>query len=211
MTKTKAFLSGLLLAMLISFPVCSQEANSDKYLSSHFTTIIGGYSPKSVFLLGKTRDTKTWYTYLGTGKKIQSFLPGFTAYRTFGVIPYVNYDYEKRDDSDRHHTAYGFGISPVGYEFLKPVSEQAYFNMGITSGIMYMSEYFPTSKARRLNYSFDLSLSFQHFISQKTSISLGYRFHHISNAQTGTHNPGVDSNFLFFTIKKFSNGTKSSL
>ena len=204
--RKRSLLSLFLLIGLLQ-PALAQKPDSK---TSRYIVAIGAYSPQSVYLLGKTPDTRTVFTYLGVGKQIESPLSAFTLYRTFGIIPYIKYNYSKRDRNGNPDLASGYGISPLGFEFLRSINSRTLVNTGISSGIIFMNKFFPTDKARRLNYSFDLSLSLQRFISSSTSISLGYRFHHISNAQTGKQNPGIDSNFIFFTLKHHSNGYKSN-
>jgi hypothetical protein len=158
----------------------------------------------SVKLLGKTLNTQSYYSYIGYGKKI-NILNNYTqAYITRGVIPFIEYNYPKRDNGDKKDLANGFGISPLGYKFFVPQNRWV-FVFGIKSGIIYMNKTFPTDKGRRLNYSFHLSFGINKAIHNNSSLSLGYRFHHISNAQTGTQNPGIDSNFIFISIKQFFN------
>ncbi|HBQ60412.1 MAG TPA: hypothetical protein DD671_12530, partial [Balneolaceae bacterium] len=69
-----------------------------------------------------------------------------------------------------------------------------------TGGFIYMESNFPTDQARRFNFTFDVTLGANIPISHFAGISLGYKFHHISNAETGKENPGLDSNFLFLTL-----------
>lgn len=174
--------------------------------STRYYTVSTAYSPHSSYFLGKTKDSQTFSLYLGTGKEIGNTSNVLISYRTFGFIPYIEYHYPKRDDGNHRDIAYGLGISPLGYTFNRKLTNKSDLDFGIKSGIMFLNKKFPTDQARRLNYSFDLSLAFQHFLFNKTSVSLGYKFHHLSNAQTGKHNPGIDSNFIFFTLKYFSNG-----
>lgn len=192
----------LLITLIPESSVFSQTSDqTDRYVV--FTS---AYSPHSSYFLGKTKDSQTYYLYFGSGKEITISSNSFKSYRTFGVIPYLEYHYPRRDDGNRRDVAYGLGISPLGYTFNKKLTAKSDLDIGIKSGIMLLNKKFPTDQARRLNYSFDLSLALQHFLFNKTSVSLGYKFHHLSNAQTGKHNPGIDSNFIFFTLKYFKNG-----
>lgn len=187
--------------MVFSCPVLGQHKTLS-HANSFYTSTIA-YSPTSVYFLGKTPDSKTFYSYVGYGKKIRSIIPGFISYRTFGVIPFLHYKYPKRDNNNVQDIVTAFGISPLGYEFVKPLFKQTFFSSGLSSGVVFTNKYFPTDKSRRLNYTFDIHISIQHFLFSKTAVSIGYRFHHLSNAQTGKHNPGIDSNFILFTLKTF--------
>ncbi len=185
---------------LIPFTTLQAQHSYDSH-KKYVSTIVG-YSSNSVILLGKTPDTRTFYSYFGFGKKIKSPIKGVKAYVTRGVIPFLEFSYPKRDEGSRRDIVSGLGISPLGYNFVKPFK---YFDLetGIKSGLTLINKTFPTNKGRRLNYSFDIKLAIQRQLFSKSYLSLGYKFHHISNAQTGSENPGVDSNFIFFSIKQF--------
>ena len=63
-----------------------------------------------------------------------------------------------------------------------------------------MEATFPTDKGRRLNFTFDPSFSIETKLTKSLSFASGYKFHHISNGQTGKENPGLDSNFIFLSL-----------
>ena len=71
---------------------------------------------------------------------------------------------------------------------------------GTSGGFALVNQNFPTDKGRKLNFMFDLSTSILTKLANHLSIAVGYKFHHISNANTGSQNPGIDSNFLYFSI-----------
>jgi hypothetical protein len=45
----------------------------------------------------------------------------------------------------------------------------------------------------------------QFFTASRRSFTIGYKYHHLSNAETGTINPGIDSNIIYlgFSIPGF--------
>jgi hypothetical protein len=192
--------SGLLFIACTS-SLFAQDQNLEQ---KRFIEVWGAYSPNSVILLGKTPDTKTTSTYIGFGKLIDQFDNGTEIYVTRGIFPFSEFVYPKRDNGNNIDVVQAYGLSPLGYQLIYP---RKYFNFyaGISSGIMLVNKTFPTDKGRRINYSFDISFGVKRPIQKNTFLSLGYQFHHISNAQTGTQNPGVDSNFLFISIKHFTN------
>lgn len=183
-------------------PLTTLHAQQSNVSNERYVSTTMGYSSNSVILLGKTPDTRTFYSYFGYGKQIKSPITGVKAFVTRGIMPFLEFNYPKRDAGSRRDIVSGFGISPLGYNFVKPFK---FFDLetGIKSGLTLINKTFPTDKGRRLNYSFDIKLAIQRQLFSKTYLSLGYKFHHISNAQTGSENPGVDSNFLFFSLKQF--------
>ena len=197
----KYFLFAGSIFISCSTSIIAQDTN---IINKKFIEIYGAYSPNSVILLGKTPDTKTFSSYIGFGKQIHRFDNDFEVFVTRGIYPFSEYVYPKRDKGNEKDIVTGYGVSPLGYLFLLPRG-QLNFYTGIKSGIMLMNKTFPTNKGRRINYSFDISFGVNRAIQKNTFLSFGYRFHHISNAQTGTQNPGIDSNFLFLSIKHFTN------
>ena len=95
-------------------------------------------------------------------------------------------------------TTYGFGLEPVGFDFnfrrrhrFQPVT-------GINGGFAKFPRDVPISNSNSFNFTFSLRGGLQIFTSESRSITIGYRYHHISNADTGNpFNPGIDSNFMY--------------
>ena len=160
----------------------------------------GGYSKKSVKLLGKTENSSGWIYGIGAKKSIYQ-QKDYRIYYTADIVPYIYYKYPKRDDGDRITETTGFGFSPVGFELEYGLNSFISFLGGTSGYFMYMRDTFPTDKGRKLNFAFDISPGFKFKIVEPISLVMGYKFHHISNAQTGKENPGIDSNFIFFTFQ----------
>ena len=159
-----------------------------------------GYSYKSIFLLGKTENAKSAIIGVGGRKAIRKYGEKGILYYTADIIPYIYFDYPKRDDNDRFVEITGFGFSPLGLIYEQPLSSIFSYQVGLSAGFILMEEIFPTDKGRRLNYTFDPSLTIKTKLSNSLSLATGYKFHHISNGQTGKENPGLDSNFIFLSL-----------
>ncbi len=92
----------------------------------------------------------------------------------------------------------GIGLEPVGFDFnfrrrhrIQPVA-------GINGGFLKFPRDVPISNSNSFNFTFSLRGALQIFTSESRSLTIGYRFHHISNANTGNpFNPGIDSNFIY--------------
>jgi hypothetical protein len=95
-------------------------------------------------------------------------------------------------------TTRGIGLEPVGFDFnfrrrhrLQPV-------IGINGGFLKFTREVPVEGSNSFNFTFSLRGGVQIFSSETRSITIGYRYHHISNANTGNpFNPGIDSNFIY--------------
>lgn len=119
---------------------------------------------------------------------------------SFGIYPLISFSYPRRDFNEQMGLAYGGGISPLGFHIQHELSSSLAVAFTARSGIIYLNRFFPTEQGRRLNYSFDLSTTLQWQLTPLYSLAAGYTFHHISNAQTGRENPGLDSNFFSLTL-----------
>ena len=56
---------------------------------------------------------------------------------------------------------------------------------------------------KKLNGSIQVGTGFHYFLKENTSLNLSYRFHHISNAGTGTPNGPLNSSKFLFGISFF--------
>ena len=192
------FLSFLtLFVWLLCPPVKSYSQPTE---TSQRFTVWGGYSATSVYFLGKTRNAQTQLMAFGYQKVLQEYKPSKFLWYTADVIPYLHFDYPKRDENDRRTTRQGLGFSPVGFMATNHISRFINPFARTTGGVILMNDTFPTDGARNLNFTFDITLGNSITLDKQTFFSFGYKFHHISNAQTGSENPGLDSNFFFLKI-----------
>jgi len=159
-----------------------------------------GYSFESIYFLGKTRKATSAIIGLGIRKPIREYAGGALLYYTADIIPYIFFNYPKRDNDNIYTKNSGFGFSPVGILFEKKINSTFSYQLGISGSFILIDDNFPTDKGRKLNFTFDPSLTLQTNFTKSISLATGYKFHHISNAQTGNENPGLDSNFLFLSF-----------
>lgn len=163
-------------------------------------TFWGGHSFNSIKFLGRTPDSQSSIFGIGFKKRIKSYPNKARLYYTADFIPYVEYHYPKRDENNKRAFRKGFGLSPVGFQLQKASGTVFQPYIQATGGTIYMNATFPTDRARRLNFTFDFTVGTDILISGRKYLTLGYKFHHISNGQTGKENPGLDSNFLFLSF-----------
>jgi len=97
----------------------------------------------------------------------------------------------------------GEGISPVGFRWnfrpqrrWQPVIEGH-------GGYMYSTQTIPVEQAGNFNFTFDVGAGMEIFKSKSTrgleSVRAEYRYHHISNHNTASQNPGIDNGVLQVT------------
>jgi len=116
---------------------------------------------------------------------------------TFETVPNVTGQFGPCAHASRR-TTYGFGLEPVGFDFNFRRRHRFQPVVGINGGLAVFTRDVPISNSNSFNFTFSLRGGMQVFMSQTHSVTIGYRYHHISNANTGNpFNPGIDSNFIY--------------
>lgn len=98
--------------------------------------------------------------------------------------------------------AIGTGVAPLGFK--------AYMNNGgsprlfasVAAGMIAFSSDVPVHTSRRLNFTFDYGGGVDLVRRDGRVITIGYRFHHISNAGSGRVNPGLDANVIYVGLRR---------
>ena len=158
------------------------------------------YSPTSYIFLGKTPYSSSYRTSLGfiSAYSYQIFSTRFNY--SARLHPILGYTYSKRDEGGKLVNVDGWSLDPLGLSSVIQLNSKATLRNTIYGGFTYMSYTFPTDKGRRLNYNFEIQTTIEQVIAKRCSISFGGGFHHISNAQTGEQNPGIDSIYLLLRL-----------
>ena len=94
--------------------------------------------------------------------------------------------------------AYGAGGSPIGAQinFLYSHRLQPFLTSG--GGFLYFNR--QMFGATQFNFTAQVGAGVQVFASRHRSIDFGYKYHHISNANLGNINPGMDSHVVFVGV-----------
>lgn len=97
--------------------------------------------------------------------------------------------------------AHGAGGSPIGAQinFLYNHRVQPFLTSG--GGFLYFDR--QMFGATQFNFTAQVGTGVQLFTSRHRSIDFGYKYHHISNANLGRINPGMDSHMLFVGVSFF--------
>jgi len=93
-------------------------------------------------------------------------------------------------------TVYGAGIAPIGLRLAYEgfAHWRPYFASSV--GFLMFEERIPAT-GTKFNYTWEFGVGTQLFLTETQAITLGYEFHHLSNAYSGEENPGFDSNVLY--------------
>jgi|GEM_PF-1203137 len=99
---------------------------------------------------------------------------------------------------ERRRTVAGVSVSlPGGLRttFLPRAKYQPFIDLG--TGIAYFTKRIPRVGGTRFNYTASVGAGVQVRIADGRHVSLGYRFHHISNGGRGETNPSFNTHDLF--------------
>lgn len=165
----------------------------------HEFTLWGGYAFDSFKLWGKTPDATVGQFGLGYNRKFLRVGNQLFKYRlTLNLFSKITYP---EFESDRNRASLsGFGITPLGLRinFLQNRNVQPFLDTA--GGILLFDNPFPDARGKKFNYTLGLGGGTEFQLNSGTSLSLGYRYFHISNGETGEVNPGIDSSFFFLAL-----------
>lgn len=94
-------------------------------------------------------------------------------------------------------SVYGFGFLPIGLKFNFGARRRVKPFAGGSAGFIRFREPVPVFDTTRTPFAFDFGGGVQIFSGGRQSLTVGYKFHHISNANTSPVNPGLDSNIIY--------------
>jgi opacity protein-like surface antigen len=72
-----------------------------------------------------------------------------------------------------------------------------------STGFMYLDNPFPDDRGIKLNFVFEVGTGVEILLTDFSSLTLGYKYHHMSNGEIGQVNPGVDSNIIYGALTFF--------
>ena len=99
---------------------------------------------------------------------------------------------------------YGAGLTPLGFKvnFLQQSWIKPFVAAAV--GFLYFQDDIPVPHSSRFNFTPELGLGLQFFLTPKRAVTIGYKLHHMSNANTGESNPGMDSHVIYAGFSFFT-------
>ena len=182
----------------------------------------GGFAPDIPRVFGGSRKSTFGEIGLRYSRRIATTENLALKYQIdFIPLAIINYERERLirptptsfgfDRSDQ--TAYGAGITPVNFQlnfrrkskiqpFITAEAGFLIFNKSIPDD---RSALRPNQVGRRFNFTLAAGGGVEFLTDDARSYTVGFKFHHISNASTGNINPGFDQNLFYFgyTFRKF--------
>ena len=184
----KAIVLGALSTLLGLTPVNGAQPSSNGYAlakgTNEFSLWAGG-SPDS---FGNIEDRQMLLIGLGYG-------------RILAAWDWVSLEYTldlSRDDGVRTNDVrtgssriYGAGLSPLGFKLR--FAQQSWIKPFLAASVefLYFQHDIPRPDTSRFNFTADLGLGVDFFVTLKTALTIGYKLHHISNFGIGSSNPGL--------------------
>ena len=213
----------LLLSLLLPVPF-SLAQDKSAYTDAFHTggneyQVWGGYSPDSLTWIGKSEARRLFMA--GAGWRRVILATDSVAWKfTVDIVPVslvsqpTLVGMETVQDASKivaacqaagvscgsagRRTTYGIGFAPVGFEFNFRRRRRVQPIVGINAGLLHFTRDVPIANSSATNFTFSWGAGVQIFTSPSRSITVGYRFHHTSNANSGNpFNPGIDSNFVY--------------
>src|SRR5207244_8898735 len=90
----------------------------------------------------------------------------------------------------KRKSVYGWGAAPIGLKFNFRRNRRVQPFGHATGGFLYFSRQAPVDDSSRFNFTFDFSGGVQIVNSNRRSFTVGYKYKHTSNGNTGPFNPG---------------------
>ena len=195
---------------------------SDAFDSKNELSVLGGFAPDIPRVFGGARPSKYGFAAIRYSRRLLASENVALKY-TIDAIPLAVISYEKRPIVQtapttfavrpQDTTVYGVGLTPVGFQlnFRRRSKVQPYISAN--AGMLYFkdlipddrSAVFPDRKGKRYNFTLAGGGGVEFASDSGKSYTVGFKFHHISNASSGNINPGFDQNLFYFgyTFKKW--------
>jgi hypothetical protein len=93
--------------------------------------------------------------------------------------------------------AYAFGISPFGIELQGSLSKALTIYAATAAGGLWFDREYPIPGAGRIDFTLEFGAGMFIALGKESWLQVGYKYHHLSNANSAAQNPGVDANLVY--------------
>lgn len=193
------------LAMICAIPLRAGFCSASDGEPRHEFEFFAGYSPFSVTLIGTQTDRRFVLAGFGYGyrcwiwnRSSLSFTPAVMPAAILlqpSEILFTNF----RPRVSPPHAVYGFAIAPLGFTLDLWRTRRVHPFVETLEGLIASAEPIPEDRpdSSGLNFMFDFGGGVRWKVAPRHVVSVGYRFLHISNANTTDFNPGLDNNVFY--------------
>jgi hypothetical protein len=185
-------------------PAALPTAQDQKQFTQEFG-LWGGYSPTSTIGIGVTNGRRLFT--LNGKYSIVVLNNRFSSLRWVSeVVPLAilhqpteqYYDGQlKQVFTQQANTRYAYGVTPLGLQFNVRRHHKVQPFADIHAGLLVFNDNVPVPNARRFNFTFNFGAGVEIFSGERNSLTLGFKYHHLSNNETAPANPGVDSPMVY--------------
>ncbi len=160
----------------------------------------GGYSPDSTSGIGKSLDRKFFeldgqyaVTILAGRRVALKWVSEVVPVALLSDPTEYYFTNGRLTGSRAGATTYAGGCTPLGLQvnFRNGHRVQPFFDSH--GGMLYFTRQEPVPGSSQFNFTFNFGAGVQVFTRKRSSLLLGFKYHHISNNNTAPQNPGVDS------------------
>ena len=98
---------------------------------------------------------------------------------------------------------YGSGISPVGFRASFYPDSRVQPFLSTDGGFIYFAQRVLSPEGSQFMYTIDYGCGLTFFRKRRQTVSIGYRYQHLSNGDISMHNPGTDANTFYVSVSRF--------
>ena len=167
-----------------------------------------GYSPFSFKLKGVTEDRQLFLLNLQYARKLLVTSP-LTLKYTGEIVPVAleiqptqTYIINGKQVINPAGTIYGAGASPIGFQANFGQKKVQPFANG-SVGFLYFNQQVPIIGSSQFNYTVTVGLGAEFLQRSGRALTLGWKYHHLSNNYQATLNPGIDSSVFYVGFSIF--------
>lgn len=197
------------------------EQTIDTSFGKNELSVWGGFAPDMPRVFGGSRPSSYGQLAVRYSRRIAT-TENLALKYTIDFIPLAVINYDRRPIiqtapntfvvQSNGTTNYAFGLTPVGFQlhFRRKARIQPFISAN--AGLLIFnktipddrSAVFPDLNGKHLNFTLAGGGGVD-FVRGPRTFTLGFKFHHISNASTGNINPGFDQNLFYvgYTFKKW--------
>ncbi|MFZ0744733.1 MAG: acyloxyacyl hydrolase [Terracidiphilus sp.] len=106
-------------------------------------------------------------------------------------------------DQSLRQRIYGSGISPVGFRASFYPDSRVQPFLSTDGGFIYFAQRVLSPEGSQFMYTIDYGCGLTFFRKRRQTVSIGYRYQHLSNGDISMHNPGTDANTFYVSVSRF--------
>ncbi len=203
----------VLICLFLALPFAAQTDEAGK----NELSVWGGFSPDSSTIItgtGRTPDARFGIIAVRYARRFNNNSKVNLKY-TLDLVPVAilsNPDFRVIQTSPNtfridefRRKSYAFGIIPVGLQInFRPRKKVQPFVEG-SGGFVYFNKLIPNDLGKKFTFTADVGAGAEFVLKSGRSVTLGYKYFHLSNGNRGVQNPGIDNNLIYvgYTFKKF--------